>query len=54
MEQNCGADSHRDIRIAHASRYFLIGEMDKECLVSLPLACGLRSELDYFVLDKIR
>ena len=45
MEQNCGADNHRDIRIAHASRYFLIGEMDRERLVSLPSAYGLRSEL---------
>ena len=44
MEQNCGADSHRDIRIAPASRYFLIGEMDRERLVSLPSAYGLRSE----------
>ena len=42
MEQNCGADSHRDIRITHASRYFLIGEMDRERLVSLPSAVGLR------------
>ena len=46
MEQNCGADSHCDIRIAHTSRYFLIGEMDREYLVSLPLAYGLWSEIN--------
>ena len=45
MGRNCGADSHHDIRIAHTSHYFLIGEMDRERLVSLPLAYGLRLEL---------
>ena len=45
MGQNCGADSHCDIRIAHASCYFLIGEMDRERLVSLPSAYSLWLEL---------
>ena len=39
-----GAESHRDIRIAHGRRYFLIGEMGREHLVSLPSAYGLRLE----------